>query len=40
MEITGVKEDSAKYNRLMEIEKELSTAALYKGRGALYNVRA
>lgn len=28
----------AKYNRLMEIEKELSTSALYKGKEALYNV--
>jgi enolase len=28
----------AKYNRLMEIESELATVALYKGRDALYNV--
>lgn len=28
----------AKYNRLMEIETELSTSALYKGKEALYNV--
>ncbi|MCL5421153.1 MAG: hypothetical protein M1461_01585, partial [Nitrospirae bacterium] len=28
----------AKYNRLMEIEKELGNSALYKGRDALYNV--
>ncbi|GAB4405640.1 MAG: phosphopyruvate hydratase [Thermodesulfovibrionales bacterium] len=28
----------AKYNRLMEIEKELSASALYKGKDALYNL--
>lgn len=28
----------AKYNRLMEIEKELGNSALYKGRDALYNL--
>ncbi len=28
----------AKYNRLMEIERELSVSALYKGRDALYNL--
>lgn len=28
----------AKYNRLMEIEKELSGTALYKGKNALYNL--
>ncbi len=28
----------AKYNRLMEIENELSGSALYKGRDALYNL--
>jgi len=29
----------AKYNRLMEIERELAASALYKGREALYNVK-
>lgn len=29
----------AKYNRLLEIEKELSSTAVYKGREALYNLR-
>jgi enolase len=28
----------AKYNRLMEIEKELGNSALYNGRDALYNL--
>lgn len=28
----------AKYNRLMEIERELAASALYKGRDALYNL--
>ena len=28
----------AKYNRLIEIENELSGSALYKGRDALYNL--
>jgi len=28
----------AKYNRLLEIERELSGSALYKGRKALYNL--
>lgn len=28
----------AKYNRLMEIERELSDSALYKGKNALYNL--
>lgn len=28
----------AKYNRLLEIEKELSKSALYKGKGSLYNL--
>lgn len=28
----------AKYNRLMEIERELSDSALYKGKDALYNL--
>jgi enolase len=28
----------AKYNRLMEIEDELSRSALYKGKDALYNI--
>lgn len=30
----------AKYNRLMEIENELSASALYKGRDAVYNLSA
>jgi len=29
----------AKYNRLMEIEQELSGSALYKGKSALYNLK-
>lgn len=29
----------AKYNRLLEIEKELSGSALYKGKDALYNLK-
>lgn len=28
----------AKYNRLLEIERELSKSALYKGKGSLYNL--
>ena len=28
----------AKYNRLMEIERELANSSLYKGKGALYNL--
>jgi len=28
----------AKYNRLLRIEEELGVAAVYKGRGAFYNI--